>query len=49
VWNLIERAGAGAWNASTGLDATIYYEIGPKEALPSLLTATYSSISHIDT
>jgi zinc protease len=37
VWNLIERAGAGAWNAFTGLDETVYYEIGPKEALPSLV------------
>jgi zinc protease len=37
VWNLIERAGAGAWNASTGFDETLYWELGPKEALPSLL------------
>src|ERR1700734_340593 len=37
VWSLIERAGAGAWNASTSLDETLYWDVGPKEALPSLL------------
>jgi zinc protease len=37
VWNLLERAGAGDWNASTGFDYTLYYEIGPKEALPAFV------------
>jgi zinc protease len=37
VWNLLERAGAAMWNAGTGLDETVYWEVGPKEALPSLL------------
>jgi zinc protease len=38
VWNLIERAGAGAWNATTGFDHTLYWTMGPKEALPALVT-----------
>src|SRR5262249_35701236 len=38
VWNLIERAGAGAWNASTGLDHTLYWTMGRREALPALVT-----------
>jgi zinc protease len=34
---LLERAGAAQWNAFTGLDATVYYEVGPASALPELL------------
>lgn len=37
VWHLLQRAGAGAWNGSTSFDQTMYYEVGPKEALPGLL------------
>jgi zinc protease len=34
---MLERAGAGAWNARTGLDDTVYFELGPASALPELL------------
>ena len=34
---LLERAGAGEWNAFTGLDATVYYEVGPAAGLTDLL------------
>ncbi|HET6146957.1 MAG TPA: pitrilysin family protein [Polyangia bacterium] len=34
---LLSRAGAGRWNASTGFDDTVYYEIGASSALPQLL------------
>lgn len=34
---LIERAGAGQWNAFTGLDATVYFELGPAAGLNELL------------
>jgi zinc protease len=34
---MLEHAGAGAWNAFTGLDATVYFEIAPASALPALL------------
>lgn len=37
VWHLLQRAGAGAWNGSTSFDSTVFYEVGPKEALPGLL------------
>lgn len=38
IWNLLGRAGAGQWNAATGLDYTTYWEVGPKESLPALVT-----------
>lgn len=34
---MLERAGAGTWNAFTGLDDTVYFELGPASALPELL------------
>jgi zinc protease len=34
---MLERAGAGRWNAFTGLDDTVYYELGAASALPDLL------------
>ncbi|UQA61491.1 M16 family metallopeptidase [Polyangium aurulentum] len=34
---LLERAGAAQWNAFTGLDDTVYYEVGPASALPEML------------
>ncbi|WP_394840211.1 insulinase family protein [Pendulispora rubella] len=34
---LLERAGAGEWNASTSLDATVYHEVGPASSLNELL------------
>lgn len=34
---LLERAGAGSWNAYTGLDATVYHAIVPTKALPEVL------------
>jgi zinc protease len=37
VWSLIEGAGAGAWNASTSFDETLYWEVGPREALGPLV------------
>lgn len=37
IENLLAEAGAGAHNASTAFDQTIYYSIGPKEALGGLL------------
>jgi Insulinase (Peptidase family M16) len=38
IWGLLERAGAAQWNASTGLDYTLFWETGPKEALGPLVT-----------
>ncbi|MFT3775743.1 MAG: insulinase family protein [Minicystis sp.] len=38
IWSLLGRTGAGTWNATTGLDYTLYWEVGPKEALPALMT-----------
>ncbi|WP_394821233.1 M16 family metallopeptidase [Pendulispora albinea] len=35
--HLLERAGAGEWNASTSLDATVYHEVGPASELSELL------------
>ena len=37
--DMLDAAGAIAWNASTNFDATTYYEIGPASALPQLLRA----------
>lgn len=37
VARMLDKAGAGQWNAFTSLDETVYWEIGPKEALGSLL------------
>jgi zinc protease len=37
VWNLLERAGAVSFNAFTGFDETVYYEIGLASNLPELL------------
>ena len=37
IGGLLARAGAGAHNAGTGLDATLYWEVGPKEALPAFV------------
>lgn len=37
VAKMLDKAGAGEWNAFTGFDNTVYYEMGPKEALGSLL------------
>ncbi|WP_394840589.1 insulinase family protein [Pendulispora brunnea] len=34
---LLERAGAGEWNAYTSLDATVYHEVGPASSLGELL------------
>ncbi len=34
---LLEGAGAAEWNAFTNLDQTVYVEVGPKQALSSLL------------
>jgi zinc protease len=38
-WELLSEAGAGRFNASTDLDATVYYEFGPRQALGRLLRA----------
>jgi zinc protease len=38
IGQFLDRAGAGASNATTGWDATRYFEVGPKEALPAFLT-----------
>ena len=35
---LLERAGAASWNAGTSLDSTLFWELGPKEALGQLVT-----------
>lgn len=37
VWQLLESVGAGEFNAFTGLDSTIFYEVGSNEALADLL------------
>lgn len=37
AWNQLEQAGVGFLNASTDLDSTMYFEVGPKELLPTLL------------
>lgn len=34
---MLDEAGAGTWNATVGLDSTVFSEIGPKEALGQLL------------
>jgi zinc protease len=34
---LLERAGSGSWNAHTGLDATVYYELIPAQNLGEVL------------
>ena len=34
---LLERAGVGQWNAYTGFDDTVYYEIGPASTLGEML------------
>lgn len=37
AWTQLENVGVGLLNASTNLDATMYFEVGPKELLPALL------------
>lgn len=37
AWNQLEQAGVGFLNAQTDLDSTMYFEVGPKELLPTLL------------
>ena len=37
MWELLPESGVAEFNASTGLDATVYYEFGPKDALPRML------------
>jgi zinc protease len=37
MWDLLERAGGVALNASTSLDTTTYFEFGPKEVLGDLI------------
>lgn len=44
--NLLERAGAGQWDAMTNLDATIYLETGPKRALGAMLKVEGQRMAH---
>lgn len=37
IWSMLERAGAGHFNAETRFDSTVYYELGPASSLPDLL------------
>src|SRR5215831_13632503 len=36
-WSMLERVGAGEFNASTQADVTTYYAAGAREVLPELL------------
>ena len=37
LWELLPESGAAEFNAYTWLDETVYYEFGPKDALPKIL------------
>src|SRR5262249_27067099 len=37
IWELMQESGVAEFNAYTDLDATVYYEFGPKDALPNIL------------
>jgi len=37
VAKMLDKSGAGQWNAFTGFDSTVYFEMGPKESLGTLL------------
>ncbi|MEW5740836.1 MAG: insulinase family protein [Myxococcota bacterium] len=46
AWSQLESAGVGFLNASTDLDSTMYFEVGAKDLLPTLLAIDAARLSN---
>jgi len=46
AWTQLELAGVGLLNASTDLDATMYFEVGTKDLLPRLLSVDVARLTN---